>query len=716
MSARPGRQPQLCYIDVGGTFTDAFIVDADGDYVTGKAPSTPGELATGFFAAIEAAAGSWGMTEGQVLASLKVLGYGSTVVLNSILTRSGMTPGLITTKGFEGILLMERGKQTWVDLDRAARLHPMTHRHNAPIVPRRLVRGVTGRIDSRGQEVIPLYEHDVRAAAEELVDAGVEAIVISLLWSFLNPSHERRAADIVADVAAERGRDVRVVASVDVSPVIRELPRTNAAVLEAYTGDLTRGAFQEMQGRLEDRGFRGELQIMQSTGGLAPAVHVKAVETIQSGPAGGVIGGRYIGEIYGFENIITTDVGGTSFDVGLVSEGFINVNREPAVARMLLGVPMIEILSIGTGGGTIARIDPLTGRLEIGPQSAGSEPGPVCYGRGGTEPTVTDADLVLGYLDPHYFIGGRIVLDAEAAKRAIRDQIAEPLGMSMEEAAEGIRTIADTKMRDAISGLIATRGFDLSEYHLLAFGGAGPSHVAGYTSGLRLAGIMVFPFSAVFSAFGAASADYEHHYTRAVNVIVPPGASSEDKLAFGYRITEAWNELRAQGLRQMEREGFESVRIQFRPLAMIRYGRQLNDLIVPSPVDRIESIDDWDRLIGTFEQLYARVFAIAAQYPQAGYEILEVALVAFTEKTRPKLRSEPLGASEPPGEAFKGARAAWFGGNWRQTPVHEMSRLRPGNELTGPVIVEDPTTTLVVPPDRQIRLDEYRTIWMEEQR
>lgn len=715
MISQPGRQPQLCYIDVGGTFTDAFIVGAEGDYVTGKAPSTPGDLARGFFAAIETAAGHWGMTADEVLGSLKVLGYGSTVVLNAILTRSGLTPGLITTKGFEGILLMERGKQTWLDLDRAARLHPMTHRHNPPIVPRRLIRGVTGRIDSLGREVIPLYEHDVRAAAEELVDAGVDAIVICLVWSFLNPSHERRVAEIVQDVSHERGRDIRVVASVDVSPVIRELPRQNAAVLEAYTGDLARGAFQEMQGRLEERGFRGELQIMQSTGGLAPAVHVKAVETIKSGPAGGVIGGRYIGEIYGFQNLITTDVGGTSFDVGLVSEGFINVNREPSVARMLLGVPMIEILSIGAGGGTIARIDALTGRLEIGPQSAGSEPGPVCYARGGTEPTVTDADLVLGYLDPEYFIGGRIVLDVEAAKQAIRERIAEPLGMSVEEASEGIRTIAGAKMRDAISGLIATRGFDLSDYHLLAFGGAGPSHVAGYTAGLTLAGIMVFPFSAVFSAFGAASADYEHHYTRAVNVIVPPAVSKEDKVGFGQRITEAWDELRAHGLRQMEREGFDRARIKFRPLAMIRYGRQLNDLIVTSPVARIETPSDWDRLIAEFEQLYARVFAIAAQYPQAGYEILDVGMVAYAEKIRPKLSPQALGAPEPPDDARKGSRAAWFDGAWRETPVYEMSRLRPRNAVSGPIIVEDPTTTLVVPPDRRIRLDEYRTIWMEEQ-
>jgi N-methylhydantoinase A/oxoprolinase/acetone carboxylase beta subunit len=283
----------------------------------------------------------------------------------------------------------------------------------------------------------------------------------------------------------------------------------------------------------------------------------------------------------------------------------------------------------------------------------------------------------------------------------------------VEEAAEGIRVIADAKMRDAISGLIATRGFDLSDYHLLAFGGAGPSHAAGYTQGLQLAGVMVFPFSAVFSAFGAASADYEHHYARALNIIVPAGIDTDGKVELGARITEAWDGLRALGLEEMTREGFAPEAVRFRPLAMIRYGRQLNDLIVPSPVERLASPDGWDALIAAFEQLYERIYARVAKYPQAGFEILEVGMVAYTEKIRPKLGTQPMGPPEPPGEARKGTRPTWFGG-WRHAPVYELSGLLPGSELAGPTIVEAPTTTLVVPPGRRVRMDEYRTIWMEE--
>lgn len=704
-------RPELCYIDVGGTFTDAFIVDSEGDYTLGKAPSTD-RVSEGFFAAIAAAAEHLEMSVDEVLTDLKVLGYGSTVVLNGIITRSGEAPGLLVTSGFEDLLLMERGKQTWTEMDRSARLHPVTHRHVEPLVPRDSVKGITGRIDCFGREVVPLHEDEVRTAAEFLLDRGVSTIVVSFMWSFLNPDHELRSRDVIEQVMEERQVKGRVILSFEVSPVVRELPRTNAAVIEAYTGSLARGAFQAMQESLTKRGFKGALQIMQSAGGLAPAVHVKAVDTIQSGPAGGVIGGRYIGEIYGFNNVITTDVGGTTFDVGLVMDGFINVNREPTVARMLLGVPMIEILSIGAGGGTIAQVDPLTGRLAVGPKSAGSDPGPVCYGRGGTAPTVTDADLILGYLNPRYFIGGRQMLDPEGAKRALA-KVADALSLSVHEVAEGIRNIADTKMSDAIAGLIAARGYELSDYHLLAFGGAGPLHAAGYTQGLTLRATMIFPYSSVFSAFGAASSDFEHHYNRSVNVVVPPDLGEDGVHEFGPRLTKLWEEMREQAVDDMTSEGFAADVLRFQHLAMVRYGRQLNDLIVASPVENISSIEDWAALVDAFESMYERIYARAAKYPQAGYEIFGIGLVATASKIRPRIRSEPLGTATPGRDATKPARDAWFNGRPHRSSVFELARLKPGNEIKGPAIIEDPTTTVVVPPDRSVRVDEFRTIFME---
>jgi len=712
LEAQTTPRPELCYVDVGGTFTDAFLVDASGDFVTAKAPSTPDDVSRGFFRAVERAAEEIGVPVERTLSGLRVLGYGATLALNTVLTRRGGTPGLVVTRGFEHLLTMGRGKQSWTELDRPARIHPVTHRMLEPLVPFERVRGVSERIDCLGAEQIPLYEDDVTAAVSELLDAGADAIVVCFLWAFLNDGHEARAAELAREEVARRGLDAPVVAAHEVSPVIRELPRANAAVFEAYAGPLVRRAFAGLEGELAASGFDGELQVMQSAGGLAPARAVKVVDTIQSGPVGGLVGGRYIGELYGFRNAITTDVGGTSFDLGLITNGKVAVNREPTVGRFVLGVPIAEVISIGAGGGTIAGLDPLTGRLVVGQESAGADPGPVCYGRGGTEPTVTDANLVLGYLNPNRFAGGQMELDVAAAHAAIEAGIAGPLGLSVEEAAAGIRRIIDTRMRESIHGLVVSRGFDISEYHLLAFGGGGPGHVAGYTEGVPLAGILMFPYSSVFSAFGAAAADYEHHYSQSLNLVVPPDADDDDVLGFGERITAVWERLRERGREQMEAEGFDPAELEYRFLAMLRYGRQLNDLIVTSPVERIDSVADWRALIDAFEEQYSQTYSRAARYPQAGYDIFEVGLVVRAPKIRPTLPRAELVSERPPDAARRGTRAAHFDGDWLETEVLGLDEMEPGNELAGPAVIENPYTTIVVPPGRRVRIDEYRSVWM----
>jgi N-methylhydantoinase A len=576
----------------------------------------------GFLAAIEAAATEMNLPLEDALGSDGlILGYGSTIALNALLTRRGGQPGLIVTKGFEHLLYMGRGKQSWTELDRDDRLHAVSHRMLEPLIPFERIVGVSERVDCLGNQLVPLYEDEVEAAARALIAQDVDSIVVCFLWSFLHAGHELRAREIVEQVCAGAGPELPVYLASEISPVLRELPRANAAVIEAYTGPLARRAFGSLAGELSEKGFGGELQVMQSAGGLAAARTVKIVDTIQSGPVGGLTGGRFVGELYGFDNVITTDVGGTSFDLGLVTGGTLRINREPTVGRFVLGIPMVEVISIGAGGGTMAGLDPLTGRLSVGFASAGADPGPVCYGRGGQVPTVTDADLVLGYLDADRFAGGTMSLDVDAARRALEEEIAAPLGLSVEEAAYGIREVIDTRMREAIRGLVVARGFDLSEYHLLAFGGAGPVHVAGYTSGIRLRGILMFPYSSVFSAFGASAADYEHSYTRSVNLLVSPGAGAEEKREVGARVTRAWRELEEQAVRDMEAEGFAPGELELRRLAMLRYGRQLNDLIVESPLPAVDDPDDWDALIGAFEELYGRVYGGAAKYPQAGYDV-----------------------------------------------------------------------------------------------
>lgn len=708
-------RPVVCYSDVGGTFTDCFVVTESGEYALGKAPTTPDDIASGFLSALGMARAALGLDQAEFLDGLEVAGYGATTVLNSLLTRRGGAPGLLITRGFEDLLLMERGKQSWVQLSRVDRIHPVVHRHQQPLIPRARVRGVSERVNSLGEEVIPLREEDVREAVRDLVKVGVDSFVVVYLWSFLNDAHEQRTKQLILRELEILGHaEIPCFISSEVSPTLRELPRANATTIEAYSGPSTLRALARLESDLKAGGFKGNLQVMQSAGGLAPAQHVRAIDTAMSGPVGGLVGTRTIGELYGLDSLISTDVGGTSFDVGLVSKGFIGIDREPVLAGLLLSLPMMEVHSIGAGGGTISRIDKLSGRLLVGPESAGARPGPVCYGTGGTQPTVTDADLVLGYLSPRGLLDGKVHLDEPAANEAIRTKIAEPLGLSVAEAADGIRRVIDARMREAVTGLVSLRGSRVDDYVLLAFGGAGPGHVCGYTDKLPLRGVLTFPYAAAFSAFGASTADYEHHYHRAVNVVITPNATDEELASAGRRISAAWERLERQAIDQMVIEGFDKEEVTVKHMAMVRYGRQLNDLITPSPVPRCATAADLRSVIGAFEDLYAHVFAKGAQFPQAGYEIFEVGLVAAARKVKPGLVRRPLKGDDP-SQALSETRPAYWSGEWVPTPRYRWGDLQPGNVVGGPAIVEAPTTTLVLPGGRRARVDEYQSVWIEPQ-
>jgi acetone carboxylase beta subunit len=708
-------KPQLCYTDTGGTFTDTFIVNEAGDFIVGKAPTTPENVSFGYFNSIEDTIRKVDLTLERLYPSLGVIGYGATTVINTLVERKGTRLGLLITKGLENYLLMERGGQTFSGYTLPDRLHPVTHVHNEPLVPKKRIRGATERIDMFGQVVIPLYEEETEQAVRELLQMEIEGLVICFLYSFQNPEHEKKAAEIARRVIEEAGRDIPIHVSSEINPVMREFPRLNSTLIEAYAGAPSRAPLLTIDQKIKEYGFkRGDLQILLSHGGLASVKHAKMVETVESGPVGGVIGAKYIGEIYGFENIVATDVGGTTFDVGMVSSGIIVINREPDCARFRLGIPMIEVNSIGAGGGTLIKYDHLMNRLEIGPESAGAHPGPVCYDQGGEDPTITDVDLILGYIDPDYFLGGRMVLNKAKAERVFEERIARLLGVDLLEAAGGVKEVIDTRMKGQILGMIQGKGYNTNEYYLLSYGGAGPTHVAGYTQDLDFAGVMVFPFSSVFSAFGASTSDYEHLYNQSCTLPLPPGADEGTKIWFGRSLNGLWEALENTGRKDMVREGYTDEQIHFEQLVMIRYRGQLDDLIVSSPVPRIDTAEDCDRLIDKFEDLYEKIYARAAKYPDAGYLVLEVGVRAFVEKLKPRLRKHALGSAAPPRDALKGTRRAFFEGRLQTTSVYELENLVSGNEVNGPAIIEHPTTTLVVPPGHHAYVDEYRTLWLKK--
>ena len=501
-----------CYTDAGGTFTDTLLIDQAGDMWSGKAPTTPGSLDVGHIASIEAAVAGLGITMKELLSRSEVIAFGTTAIINTIVQRSGARVGAIITKGFERVPSIGRASQNYSEYSWSDILHSATHRHLKDLVAYQDIVGVTERIDANGKAFIPLYEDEVEDAVNKLIDKKVESIIILFLYSFMDPSHELRAKEIAEEIIEKRGAGIRVFTSYEVSPTMKELSRFNTLAVEAYAGDIARRSLAKSEERLVALGAKTRLQATLSHGGLMPAAYAHMVDTAMSGPAGGILGGKYLGDVYGYKNIITSDVGGTSFDVGLITGGRINIKTEPVVARFILSAPCAEVTSIGAGGGTIAYLDPFTNRLKVGPQSAGSVPGPACYGKGGENPTVTDADLVLGYIDPDYFLGGRMKLDKSLAEKAIKEKIADPLGLSVVDAATGIKEIIDAEMENYCRSLISTRGYAVEDYVLLAFGGAGPTHAAGYTKNTKYKEVIVTPFASVFCAFGGATADYSRQY------------------------------------------------------------------------------------------------------------------------------------------------------------------------------------------------------------
>jgi len=706
------KKQEICYVDTGGTFTDAFIMDNQGSFVIAKASTTSDDVSQGFYQALERGAQELGLSLSDLLGQIDTLGFGSTVVVNTLLTRTGRKSGMIITKGFEDLLEMQRGLGTWIHLDALGRIHPQAHEYGEPLIERALIRGVTERIDNLGQVLIPAYEDEARQAAKELMDEGVGAIVIISLWGFLNNTNEKRMAEIAREVVGDK---IEIIEATEISPTAGEFARACTASIEAYTAPKLRNSLRAVYRELKKKGFGKDLLIMQSMGGVSTAEWVLAVNTIQSGPVGGLIGSKYIGDLYGYDNIVTCDVGGTSFDVGLIVDGKFRVIEEPSAQQMLVSHPIAEIVSIGAGGGTIAGVDPISNSFFVGPQSAGSSPGPACYDSGGENPTVSDADVVLGYIDPDYFLGGKLRLNKQKATDAIKKHVADPLGLDVVEAAAGIKAMIDTQMRLSIRKNVIAKGYDAREFVVMAFGGAGPSHVAGFTEGIPFKEILVFPYSGAFSAFGAACADIAFTHIRSVSVMIPPNLDDEGKMAVSETINEGWEFLEKPAYKILEKQGVPRSEISIVRTAAMKYGKQLHAISIVSPVDRIRSPQDLDKLIADFERDYEKMYTYAARYPGAGIEVYSVGVTTSVSNIKPKLARYELGSKTPSKAALKGKREAYFGKRMTPVNVYEMGELTAGNVITGPAIIEAPTFTTVIPENAKAEVDEYRTLRLKRE-
>lgn len=677
-------------VDTGGTFSDLVYLTDDGRFEVAKRPSTPADFSVGILDVAESIGGR------AVLEDVQYFYHGTTVATNAMITGNGVKLGFITTAGHRDMLPMMRiigrsAGQTETELKQ----YSYTDKP-APIVPKTRIQEIQERVGFRGRVVMPLNEDSVRRAVRAFAEAGVEAIAVCLLWSFMNPAHEQRVREIIVEEAP----GMHVSLSSEIAPAIHEYERAATTVVNAYLAPVLSDYLDHLAERLAERGLRAPLYVMQSLGGVMRTsdVEQRTVNTLESGPAGGVIAARFLGDALGHKNIICADVGGTSFDVGLLVEGNPVVTSTSVVNGYSLLVPSIDIVSIGAGGGSIARAE--LGRLLVGPQSAGADPGPACYGKGGTYPTVTDADVVLGYIDPDYFLGGHIKLDRDLAAQAIAHHVAEPLGMSIHEAAAGIVEIANHHMSDLIRKMTIERGYDPRDFVVYAYGGAGPLHGAAFGREIGAEEVIfpLGPLASAFSALGLATSDLV-----AVAQLSDPALAPFDLATLNARFSDLDRQATARVTGQQSGHG---VRVQ-RTLEL-RYKGQVHQVDTPVPNGELTA-DDLNRILVDFEHRYEQLYGRGSGYRPAGVE-LQTYRVAATAQVSVTALPEHLGATN----GVTGQRTTVEDIYWPE--LHGMARTdvyrdpTPHTVINGPAVIRLTTTTALVLPNQTARVDNYGNI------
>ncbi len=678
--------------DVGGTFTDLWVADASGATRVFKTPTTK-DVQSGVLDAVALAAEGFGLSVEQFCSQIERFGHGTTVGLNALLTGSGAKTGVLTTRGFADTLEIGRLTRQSTGLNEHEYTDSFLRNRFAPLVPRNRIIEIDERIDVNGTVITPLDEAQARAAIRAMAKRGIEAVAICTLFATVNPIHERRLRDIVRE---EMPR-AYVSVSHEVSPSVGEYARMSTTAANAALGPIAGGYLMQLEQRLKAAGLRVPVLMMTCAGGVLPteALDDRPVFALFSGPAGCVKGAQAIGAATGLKNILSTDIGGTSFDVGAIVDGKPIMRAELSIGGADLRVHSIDVDSIGAGGGSIAWID-TGGELRVGPKSAGSTPGPACYRRGGTEPTATDADLVLGVLDPDNFIGGRLKLDVAAARRAIESRIAKPLGMSIEEAAWGIRTILDSRMADLLRRMTIERGYDPKIFALFANGGAGPSHAWALAADLGLDSFVVPAAATALSALGTAVSDFQFNTERATYVRVQGGRTIKPNEAA--LIERGLREAADEALAQLQRAARSDIRVEC--LAAIRYLGQTHHVDVPVSANKFGE-PEFKALVDAFQMHYASLFGATATYAKAGYEILSVRAVGTGALTPPSLASK----GEPPRPGRSRRAIFRTAGDAHDCAVWHASVPPDGWSVEGPAIIEFTGQSLVVPPGARATAD-----------
>lgn len=691
-------------VDVGGTFTDCVVLEAGKPLRSYKASSTPRDPSGGLFDVLEMAAADLGLGVMALLRDSARLVHGTTVATNAVVERRGAPVGLLATRGHGEMLLLMRGMGRTAGRSVHDMLNIPGSDKPTPLVPVHLTAEINERIDCDGDVVVDLREDDVREAVRRLVAAGAQALAICFLWSFRNPTHEQRAVAAAREVAP----GLHVTASADLIPRWGEYERAAATALNAYVGPESSNYLERVQTGLAERSLARPPLIVLSSGGVVPAREAARVPlfTLGSGPVAGLVGAGVLSDLIGCRNIIATDMGGTSFDVGLIYDGEPVKTPVNVVGQYHYALPSIEIQSIGAGGGTVAWIDPVTKGLRLGPRSAKADPGPACYGRGGVEATVTDADLMLGYLDGAHFLGGRMRLDRERAMAAI-EKIGAALGLGVLDTAAGIARICEFQMADLIRKTTVEKGYDPREFVLFAYGGAGPVHCGVFARELGVKRVII-PLggaAAVWSALGAAGSDLLH-VLETTEVMVAPLDPS--------RLDASFRHMEEQLRTLLLEEGVADGAIEMRRWGALRYRSQIHEVEVAVPTHALTS-GDAAGIVDAFEQRYAKQYGEGAGFREAGVELVSLRVEGIGRTPKPNLPRLPEGGETPADQARAGRRPVYWTELQRteDTPVFLADHLQAGNVLCGPAIVEMISTTLVIRPSQRALVDSWGNLLLD---
>ena len=678
-------------VDIGGTFTDVVVMeDASGRTYAGKSLTTPDDLQRGVFDGLADAAGHVGIPVPQLLGRTARMVHATTQSSNAVFSFTGARTAVLATRGFGDTLLIMRATGRVAGLSVFERHHYRMTEKPRLLVDERDIFEVAERVDYLGRVVTPLDEAAVSRIARTIGDRGYQAVAVGFLFSHKNAAHEQR----VREILRRELPDVYVSLSSDVAPVMGEYERSATALFNAYVGPVIESYVVRLEHALRDAGLSQRLLMMQANGGVATTAQTVPIFTIESGPAAGVVGSAQIASAMGLRNVIATDVGGTTFKVAIVDNGRWGESRETVLNQYQLRLPMVDVASIGAGGGSIAWVDGR--RLRIGPQSAAAMPGPACYGQGGEQPTVTDADLVLGYLSPDRFLGGRMKLHPERARAAIDQKVARPLfDGDVLAAAAGIRTVIDSQMADLIRKCTLERGFDPRQFVIFAYGGAGPVHAASYAANVGVHRIVVPFFATVHSAYGAARSDVRFSLRHSHPLVLPVDPEVVEAI---------YAKMERDGAARLAEAEVPRAQQRYERWVEARYRRQVHHLRVPAP-SRIDAAG-LRALMQDFEHEYERLFGRGAALKDAGIEFVNYGVDAIGAVPALPATAWPGGAAVSP----RTERATWCprARAMVPTPIYEGPALPADARIEGPAIIEHPGTTIVVLAGQAATIDGHR--------